>query len=205
MNEKKTLKKEGCGLITDRKSEFYGYASPVDSEQQALEFIARIKKEHPDARHHVFAYSVDGGIHKRFSDDGEPQGSAGKPVLDAIEKNGLNDAVIVVVRYFGGILLGTGGLVRAYSGAASAAVVNAEPVVLHQCDVIDIKLSYNDFAKIRNLIDRSGASVGNVLYDAEVSVSLCIASENSEELIRTINDTLCGRAAIKKTGVCMLP
>ena len=143
-----TLKGQGIGIVTDRRSEFIGCANPVKNETEALEFIKSVKRKHSDARHNVWAYALNGGVLKRYSDDGEPQGSAGKPVLDVIEKNCLDGVVIVVTRYFGGILLGTGGLVRAYSGAAAAAVANAGTVTLTECRNLEVRLSYNDYARI---------------------------------------------------------
>ena len=103
--------------MTERRSVFLGYASPVTTEEEALEFVAKIKKRHSDATHNVYAYILRGSI-SRFSDDGEPHGTAGLPVLEVLRKEDVTDAVIVVTRYFGGILLGAGGLVRAYSASA---------------------------------------------------------------------------------------
>jgi uncharacterized YigZ family protein len=125
LNTYTTLAKDGTATLVEKRSEFIGYAKPVNNEDEAAAFVMSIKKKHADARHNVFAYVLRGGALKRYSDDGEPQGSAGMPVLDVICKNGLDGAAVVVTRYFGGILLGTGGLVRAYSSAASAAIADA--------------------------------------------------------------------------------
>lgn len=112
--------------FTERKSRFLGYARPLDSREAAEAFLSEIRAMYPDATHHVSAWRImKGGFYQRYSDDGEPQGTAGLPVLDVIEKNDLTDCGIIVVRYFGGILLGAGGLVRAYSTAASLAVEKA--------------------------------------------------------------------------------
>ena len=99
--------------LTEKKSEFIGVCAPVANEAEALEFIAEIKKKHSAARHNVYAYMLREGFSSRYSDDGEPHGTAGVPVLDAIKKAGITDTAVVVTRYFGGILLGTGGLLRA--------------------------------------------------------------------------------------------
>lgn len=107
-----TLGKRGTFEFTEKKSVFIGYAAPVSSEAEALAFVAEIKAKHSDARHNVSAYVVGGACHA--SDDGEPQGTGGVPVLDVIRKSGIDNAAVVVTRYFGGILLGAGGLVRAY-------------------------------------------------------------------------------------------
>ena len=118
-----TLGKRGTFEFTEKKSVFIGYAAPVSSESEALAFVAEIKAKHSDARHNVSAYVVGGACHA--SDDGEPQGTGGVPVLDVIRKSGIDNAAVVVTRYFGGILLGAGGLVRAYSKAAAGGVAEA--------------------------------------------------------------------------------
>lgn len=205
MEEKITLGKAGHGLYTDRKSEFYGYAVPVSSEEEAREVIAGVRKKHPDARHNVFAYVLAGGAQKRYSDDGEPQGSAGRPVLDVIEKNGLDGVVIVVTRYFGGILLGTGGLVRAYSGAAAAAVEDAGTVRMRVCSMFDVRLSYNDHAKVQNLIAKSGAAVTGTDFGRDVTVSVSILKERAADLRKSITEQTGGRAVITDTGEKLAP
>ena len=121
-----TVKQYGTAEYEDRKSVFIGEALPVSSEAEALEFLASVKKKYPDARHHVYAYVLRDNSIMRFSDDSEPQGTAGMPVLDVIRKRGCTDVIIVVTRYFGGTLLGTGGLVRAYTAAAVGALESAE-------------------------------------------------------------------------------
>ena len=112
-----TIKKPSSFEYEDRKSVFIGQAMPVSTEKEALAFIESVRKRYPDARHHVYAYVLRENSIMRFTDDREPQGTAGMPVLDIIRKRGCTDTVIVVTRYFGGILLGTGGLVKAYSSA----------------------------------------------------------------------------------------
>ena len=123
MIEYKTLAKAGSDEIIIEKSRFIGYCAPVSSEEEALEFIEKIKKKHYDATHNVFAYVVglDNNI-QRYNDDGEPSGTAGVPILEVIKKEDLRNVVIVVTRYFGGIKLGTGGLIRAYTKGAKIAL-----------------------------------------------------------------------------------
>ena len=118
----KTPTIEAHGEFTEKRSRFIGYCKPVTSEEEATRFISQIRSKHWDARHNVYAYSLREGNIKRYSDDGEPSGTAGMPVLDVIVKNEVFDVCVVVTRYFGGILLGTGGLVRAYSQAAKLAL-----------------------------------------------------------------------------------
>ena len=205
MNTLTTLAGEGKATVVDRKSEFIGYAAPAASEEEAMRFVASIKKKHADARHNVFAYVLRGGAVKRYSDDGEPQGSAGMPVLDVLVKAGLDCAVVVVTRYFGGILLGTGGLVRAYSGAASAAIEAAGTVTLEECSVLKVILSYNDHSRIGNDLKRAGANVTETEFGESVKVTLTVSEDGREDLCRRITELTAGRAEITVCGSTMAP
>ena len=127
-----TLEHEGVAEFVEKKSVFIGHACPVSSEEEALVYVKKKKSEYADARHNVWAYLQKGEIVARYSDDGEPQGTAGVPVLDTIRKTGVSDAVVVVTRYFGGILLGAGGLVRAYSHTARLALDAAHIITYEQ-------------------------------------------------------------------------
>ncbi len=140
-----TIADHASDAFIERKSEFIGYIMPVSTDEDAHAFIDMIKKQHHDATHNVWAYILRGnGIEqKRFSDDGEPQGTAGMPVLEVIAKEGLTDVCVVVTRYFGGILLGAGGLVRAYSHGAKIAVDAAKRVCMAQCFPAVVRLPYH--------------------------------------------------------------
>ena len=130
MAEYKTVRKNAQDQFVEKRSRFIGYACPVQTEQEALDFITSKKSEHWDASHNVYAYILRDGT-MRFSDDGEPQGTAGMPVLDVLRKSGVTDVVTVATRYFGGILLGGGGLVRAYSHTADHYHARVPAVVAH--------------------------------------------------------------------------
>ena len=143
-----TLGKRGTFEFTEKKSVFIGYAAPVSSEAEALAFVAEIKAKHSDARHNVSAYVVGGACHA--SDDGEPQGTGGVPVLDVIRKSGIDNAAVVVTRYFGGILLGAGGLVRAYTRAAKEACEQAGIVRYEGYTQISFSCDYGLYDKIKN-------------------------------------------------------
>ena len=121
-----TIKGRAEARFEEKKSVFIGYVCHVESEEEALAFVKEIKEKHKDATHNCYGYVMKGGILCRYSDDGEPQGTAGKPILDMLVKSGVDDVCVVVTRYFGGTLLGTGGLVRAYTSAALGALENAE-------------------------------------------------------------------------------
>lgn len=144
-----------------KRSRFIGYIKPVKTKEEAESFVAFIKQKHWDARHNVFAYKIREGNCKRYSDDGEPQGTAGVPVLDVIEKNGLTDVCIVVTRYFGGILLGGGGLVRAYSHTASLSVEAAGRAEMSLCVGFSLKCDYSFYGKFVSLMDEYGAKTLN--------------------------------------------
>ena len=143
-----TVKQASVFEYEDRKSVFIGMAMPVSTEEEALAFIDSVKKRYPDARHHVYAYVLRQNSTMRFTDDREPQGTAGMPVLDVIRKNGCTDVVIVVTRYFGGTLLGTGGLVRAYTAAAIGALESAEIVKYDVYSSAEFEIPYSDYGKI---------------------------------------------------------
>lgn len=196
----KTLAAEGKGTFVDRKSEFIAYAKPVKSEDEALAFVASVRERHKDARHCVYAYLMKGGAHKRCSDDGEPSGTAGKPILDMLEKNAIEDSVIAVVRYFGGILLGTGGLVRAYTAAASEAVSAAGVRVLRPRVFISVSASYNDWSRLERALNDAGAEIMSTEYGEGISAGLSVAAGEEDRISVLIRDLSAGRSSSKVCG-----
>ena len=149
--------------LTEKKSRFIAAVKPVATEDEALDFIKVRRSTYPDARHHVYAYDVctEEGEYCRYSDDGEPQGTGGMPVLDVLKKRGLVNAAVVVTRYFGGTLLGAAGLVRAYSGSASMCLDAAGEAEIKLCRRIAISVNYTDGGRVRNYLeDRSGKNCG---------------------------------------------
>jgi uncharacterized YigZ family protein len=189
-----TVKNPSHFEYEDRKSIFIGTAVPVSTEQDALAFIAFIKKKYPDARHHVYAYVLRENSTMRFSDDHEPQGTAGMPVLDAIRKNGCTDTAVVVIRYFGGTLLGTGGLVRAYSAAAVGALENAEIITYDIYTEIKLVVSYSDYQRITPIISESGFRVAETAYSESVVLNGRISKNKADAFINTVNEATSGRA-----------
>lgn len=147
-----TLKQAAEAQFVERKSEFIGNAAPVTTEREALDFINSIRSKYSDATHNVYAYILREGNLTRFSDDGEPHGTAGLPVLDVLRKEQLCDCAVVVTRYFGGILLGAGGLVRAYSAGAKIGVDAARKIFLKPFDIIEIHLDYGRYNRIAQLM-----------------------------------------------------
>ena len=192
-----TVLNEGKFEYEDRRSVFIGTAVPVRSEEEALDFISYIKKKYPDARHHVYAYVLRENSIMRFSDDREPQGTAGLPVLDAIRKRGCTNVAVVVIRYFGGTLLGTGGLVRAYSAAAVGAIENASIVRYDIYDSIELTCSYSDYQKVMSYLDSCGFKITNTEYADNVIIYGKVQKSNFESFNREINEVTAGRAKTK--------
>ena len=157
-----TLGKSASAEYTEKKSVFIGYASPVKTEREALDFISAVRKKHSDARHNVFAYQLNGGGTARYSDDGEPQGTAGVPVLEVIKKSGADDCVVVVTRYFGGILLGASGLIRAYSAAAKSAVDAAGVVTYENYREFTLECGYSEYQRIEAELPKYGVIVDSL-------------------------------------------
>lgn len=195
-----TIKNASRFEYEDRKSVFIGYSSPVSTESEALAFIERIKKLEPTARHHVYAYVLRENSVMRFTDDREPQGTAGMPVLDAIRKNGCTDTVIVVVRYFGGILLGTGGLVKAYTTAAVGALRSAEIIEYDVYSSVKLSVSYSDYQKICTLLTNLGFRVDNTLYSDNVEITGRVKSTLYNKFNEEIISVTSGRCVPEKTG-----
>jgi len=195
-----TLEKAASAELVEKKSVFIGYAPPVESEEEAIEFIKAIKKKHADARHNVYAYMLNGGGIARYSDDGEPQGTAGVPVLDIIRKGGFCDAVIVVTRYFGGILLGAGGLVRAYSAAARMAVEAAGIVTYDLFTEFSLTVSYNDHGKLTTLLAQADPLRDGIDYAEGVTLRLALPMDELEDFRAKASEITAGRAAFEVTG-----
>ena len=192
-----TVKHSGTFEYEDRKSVFIGHAMPVSDEKDALDFINKIKKTYPDARHHVYAYVLRDNSIMRFTDDREPQGTAGMPVLDIIRKNGCVDLAIVVVRYFGGTLLGTGGLVRAYTAAALGALKDAEIIKYDIYTEMSIAVSYSDYGKIAPCLESCEFRVTDTLYADGVTVIGKISKSDYPKLERDLVEFTSNRASIE--------
>ncbi len=191
-----TVKELAEYRFEDRKSVFIGYAKPISVESDAIEFIQAVKKKHPDARHWVYAYVLRENSTTRFTDDREPQGTAGMPVLDIIRKNGVTDTIIVVVRYFGGILLGTGGLVHAYTEAALGALKAAKIIKYNTYSECKILVSYSDYQKISFTL----AECEFLTLDTEYSDSVKIMGS----VISTEYDGLCEKLSEITSGRCKI-
>ena len=191
-----TVLNHGVYEYEDRKSIFIGEAFPVTTEAEALTCIDSVKKRYPDARHHVYAYVLRENSIMRFTDDHEPQGTAGMPVLDAIRKNGCTDIVVVVTRYFGGTLLGTGGLVKAYTSAAVGALDAAKVITYDIYTSLTIDVSYSDFQKFAPIFAELEFRTEDTRYTDKVLISGTIRKSNLDELIDKLVQSSAGRAKI---------
>lgn len=180
----------------DRKSVFIGECIPVSTEEDALSFISHIKKKYPDARHHVYAYVLRDNSLMRFSDDREPQGTAGMPVLDVIRKNGCTDTVIVVTRYFGGTLLGTGGLVRAYTSAALGALQTANIITYDIYQSLRISVSYSDYQKIISHFSDDGFYTEDTKYADTINILGKIKKEKTQLFVSNLSEITAGRCKV---------
>ena len=191
-----TVKNRSIFEYEDRKSVFIGEAMPVSTESEAIAFIESVKKHYPDARHHVYAYVLRENSTMRFTDDHEPQGTAGMPVLDVIRKNGCTDVVIVVTRYFGGTLLGTGGLVRAYTSAAIGALESAEIIKYDIYSTVEFSVSYSDYGKISPILSDLNFRIDDTRFDVDVNITGTIIKSECDNLENKIVETTAGRSHI---------
>lgn len=188
----KTVQNEAQSEFAEKRSRFIGYCKPVSNEQEAVDFINSKRGEHWNATHNVYAYSLREGNIKRYSDDGEPSGTAGMPVLDVITKNEIYDVCIVVTRYFGGVLLGTGGLVRAYSQGAKVALEAGNVVMMQNCLICQTRCSYNQYGKVSSLIMEIGAVIDDTVYETDVLTKFHIKPENLDKLNKQLADATSG-------------
>ncbi len=195
----KTVKTENSDEFVEKKSRFIGYAKPVTTEDEAIEFVKKIRAKHPDATHNVYAYKVRENNIQRYSDDGEPAGTAGIPTLDVIQKEGITDICVVVTRYFGGTLLGAGGLVRAYTKGAKIAVDAAQLLEKYYCFEYTVNIDYTMLKKVQSEASDMGCIAGDVDYANDVTLTYYVPYdlEGFEEKLVDITN---GRAIIKKSN-----
>ena len=194
----KTVLENASDEFVEKRSRFIGYCKPVKTEQEAIDFINEKRSEHWNATHNVYAYSLREGNIKRYSADGDPSGTAGMPVLDVIVKNEIFDVVVVVTRYFGGVLLGTGGLVRAYSHGSKIAVEAAKPVIMQNCLVCEARCAYNPYGKVSSLIIGVGAAVDDTVYESDVLVKFHIKPDLLGTLNKKLADATSGEVTVEQ-------
>ena len=196
----KKLKKSSTIEMVERKSVFIGFSTNVENEQEAIEIIKEKKSKYYDATHNVYAYVLDGGNIARYSDDGEPQGTAGIPVLNAIKMSDVTDSLVIVTRYFGGILLGAGGLVRAYSACASKAIETSGIAIWEKYIEYECELSYSDYQRLLSVSESYDMKTDKSLFSENVFLKFAIPEKMSEIFLTNMNELLSGRVSFKMTG-----
>ncbi len=197
MESYKTVTETYVSEITEKRSRFIATLAHAADENTAMQTINKIKSENREARHNVYAYVINNNSLTRYSDDGEPHSTAGKPVLDVINGKGLRDVVLVVTRYFGGILLGTGGLVRAYSAAAQRVTDSAEFCVMCRCTEIETECAYSDYEKLLRVFEKFNCHIFPCEFTHNVKMRLYIQTAESETLTETLDTEFFGKITLK--------
>lgn len=190
-----TVRSAADAEFEEKRSLFIGHIRPVEHEEEALAFLAEMRTAYADATHNVYAYVLRENSLSRYSDDREPQGTAGLPVLDVLRKANVTDAAIVVTRYFGGTLLGTGGLVRAYTQAARMALEAGGIVTRARLAILQLAMNYSDYQKIIPLVENAGARVDDSTFAGDVRLSVALPFEEAEEFLHRASEITGGRVA----------
>lgn len=200
MLEYKTVERESYAEFIEKKSRFIGYVKPVSSAQEAQDFISAVKSKNREATHNVPAYVLRDNNIQRCSDDGEPSGTAGVPVLDVILKSGVKDVCVVVTRYFGGVLLGAGGLVRAYSHASKIALDAGGIITMAPCAVLQVEVDYSYYERIHIMLEECGANIENCVFADDVKIVFSVRDNRCDEISQKLTEISAGRYSFVKTG-----
>lgn len=196
----KTVKHKGEAEFVEKKSRFIANVYPVKAEEEAISLIADIRSKYYDATHNVYAYSLRDGNISRFSDDGEPGGTAGLPVMEIINKEEITDVLVVVTRYFGGTLLGSGGLVRAYSKTAKLGITDAEIAEKRYSYHTEITTSYDLLGKLRYIIENGNYTLDDIIYNEEITIRAYVLYDEIEKFKKEIVDKTGGKSEVKIIG-----
>ena len=191
--------------FVEKRSRFIGYIKPVETEAEARAFVEEIKKRHYDARHNCWCYLLREGGVVRYSDDGEPQGTAGQPMLGVFEKEGITDLVCVVTRYFGGILLGTGGLLRAYTKGAKDALDAAGVSVVRRWVRQLVPCTYSLYERLKQETERFGAVIEDTEYGADIVLTVLVPEKQSDAYAARILDFTAGTVETLVDGEVFQP
>ena len=197
-NEYLTIAKQAVSEYEEKRSRFIATVKPVSTEEEAVDFINFIRGKYWDASHNVYSYYIGGNnVIQKFSDDGEPPGTAGLPVLEVIKRMGVRDLAVVVTRYFGGTLLGAAGLVRAYSRSAAQAIEAAGIIRKKLCVEMTISVEYSFFGKLQGLIAARGYAVKSELFAENVEVVVMVPCDEAEGFASVISEASNARAAFR--------
>lgn len=187
----------GEGEIIEKKSRFIATVRPIETEEEAIEFIAKMKKKYWDARHNCYAYVAGKNQElQRCSDDGEPNGTAGRPMLDVLLREEIHDAVVVVTRYFGGTLLGTGGLVRAYQKATQEVLANSVVIEKQQGELLKVQASYQEVGKLQYVLGQNGIPIIDSVYAQDVELHGVVSKEQTAKIEKELLEATNGKARI---------
>lgn len=188
----------GQGEIVEKKSRFIATVLPVETEEEALAFIAEMKKKYWDARHNCYAYVIGSRQElQRCSDDGEPNGTAGRPMLDVLLKEGIHNTVVVVTRYFGGVLLGTGGLVRAYQKAVQEGLAKSTIVMKRMGMSASVITDYNGIGKIQYILGQNEIAIADSIYTDKVEIQIVVPLEQKEFIEKELIEGTGGKASVQ--------
>ncbi len=200
-----TVFKRNEAEYVEKRSRFIATLCHCETEDEANAFVKEMKSKYWDARHNVYAYSVEGGRMCRFSDDGEPHGTAGKPMLDCIQGSGITNIAVVVTRYFGGILLGTGGLVRAYSKATQDVLSSAEVYTMLSGVKGEIVCEYSDLTLLQNLIAANEGEIKETQYTDKITVTFVLKEEFCDTFKQKLRESFCARLEMEEKENILLP
>ena len=189
----------GEAEFTEKRSRFLGHVRMVETEDAARDFISEMKRKYYDARHNCWCYSIQGGP-ERYSDDGEPQGSAGIPMLEVLRRRGVTNAVCVVTRYFGGVLLGTGGLLRAYTKCTADALDAAGLAAVRPWAETELDCTYGQLEKLKSETAAAGGVLEDVVYGSGVTLKVLVPAEEAEAFTARIFDRSAGLVKVRVTG-----
>jgi uncharacterized YigZ family protein len=199
-----TLKHEKETTLIIKKSRFIGYACRANNESDALSIIEQRKKQHYDARHNCFAWLLEDGT-MRYSDDGEPQGTAGLPMLEVLKKSGLKNVLAVCTRYFGGTLLGAGGLVRAYTQSTAQTLEEATKLKLVPCSLYSCEFDFATFSRVQTPLENAGYIFDDITYAAAVTAQISVISGNEDAFLKQLQNLTQGQTIPKPIGQRRIP
>lgn len=195
----KIVREGATGEVVEKKSRFIAQVFPVKTEEEALEHLSSVRKKHYDARHNCFAYVIgEKNETERCSDDGEPSGTAGRPILDVITGRGIHDVLVVVTRYFGGTLLGTGGLVRAYSAAAKQGLDNCVVVEKRRGYYVTVTTDYTDLGKVQYIAAEQGLAEEHADYAEDVELVYTIPEEQVAVFEKQVTEKTAGKGKVER-------
>lgn len=200
MGKRIIIMKGGAAEYAVQRSRFIADTAAVRDEETAQAFLQEIKKKYYDARHHCYGWILEGGRRKKSGDDGEPSGTAGAPILAALERQGITDGLIVVTRYFGGIKLGTGGLTRAYAHAAAQGLAASTLAELQTLRRVAVTVAYPLFSPLENWLQKNEIRVADKSYAENVTLTLYLTPDATETVKKAVADLTAGQACLKDQG-----